>query len=231
VIKKCFFTLIELLVVIAIIGILASMLLPALSKARDKTKQIACISNLKQIYLGVMNYRMDFNEWIPPSYYVSPNGFWQSLMVNEEYIKVPKIDSSGHLNNVLPSGILSCPSETRETADGLTEWNTWKGSHYGISHYLLWSPPIDFSKKWGKTTRISKPSKISFFGDKDASTNEVFTGDPGNLGKFKHSVGMNVVFVDGHAKFKRYNDVPHDETDSQWYKRLFWGRKDCQQDW
>jgi prepilin-type N-terminal cleavage/methylation domain-containing protein/prepilin-type processing-associated H-X9-DG protein len=228
--KRCF-TLIELLVVIAIIGILASMLLPALKQARDKTKEIACLNNLKQIHLATMNYAGDYNDWYPGAYYMYPNDYWQCLMVSQGYIKVPELNGSGFLDVVSPSGMLLCPIEKRKTAGGATEWNTWKGSHYGISNYLNWSPPIDFSTKWGKISLMPKPSKMSFFGDKDTGRNETFSGSAGHLGKFKHARGMNVVFVDGHAKWKNRLNVPHEEIDSVYFFRVFWGNKSCQSQW
>jgi prepilin-type N-terminal cleavage/methylation domain-containing protein/prepilin-type processing-associated H-X9-DG protein len=72
--KKRGFTLIELLVVIAIIAILAAILFPVFARARENARRTSCLSNLKQIGLGIMQYTQDYDERYPLSYWwADPN--------------------------------------------------------------------------------------------------------------------------------------------------------------
>ena len=72
------FTLIELLVVIAIIAILAAILFPVFARAREKARQTSCLSNVKQLALGVLMYAQDYDEAFPMNYNDDvPNARWR----------------------------------------------------------------------------------------------------------------------------------------------------------
>ncbi|MFP3902680.1 MAG: type II secretion system protein [Armatimonadota bacterium] len=83
--QKAGFTLIELLVVIAIISILASMLMPVFSRAREKGRQTACLSNVKQLLLAVQMYAQDYDEFMP--YGQLGNDQWHDLIYSYTHNK------------------------------------------------------------------------------------------------------------------------------------------------
>ena len=112
--RKAEFTLIELLVVIAIIAILASMLLPALRKVRENAKQINCISNLRQVYLGLTNYAMDYTTYPAAKPEGTMNwGFnegWWHFGVAPYLGNLTVIKDWSTASKVRNSGALNCPS-------------------------------------------------------------------------------------------------------------------------
>ncbi len=110
------FTLIELLVVIAIISVLAAILFPAFASAREKARQIACLSNEKQMGLAVMQYAQDNDEAIVPyanSYPVDNTQAFQELWCGllEPYIANGKSASTvGNVAGQEAQGVFQCPS-------------------------------------------------------------------------------------------------------------------------
>lgn len=111
--KKTFFTLIELLVTIAIIAILASLLLPALSKAKETTRQIACANNLKQLGFAFNCYVQDSNEYLPPFGQDGGNApFW--FHVIGTYLQHKNTDYFGYTGSSV-TGYMTCPTETNTT--------------------------------------------------------------------------------------------------------------------
>jgi prepilin-type N-terminal cleavage/methylation domain-containing protein/prepilin-type processing-associated H-X9-DG protein len=121
--RQTAFTLIELLVVIAIIAILAAILFPVFAQAREKARQTSCLSNIKQMGIGILMYTQDYDELFPQAF-TNANGQW---LTNFWHMVPPEWSSDvGHpavinspffwANSIQPYiknyGIYVCPSGT-----------------------------------------------------------------------------------------------------------------------
>jgi len=121
--KRHGFTLIELLVVIAIIAILAAILFPVFAKAREKARQTSCLSNVKQIVLGALQYVQDYDERTPGhgctwrDYAVAGAG--PTCWVSKIYPYVKNVQ------------IFKCPSGTQQAAVNVN------GSAYAANHNFV----------------------------------------------------------------------------------------------
>lgn len=104
------FTLVELLVVIGIIALLISILLPALSKARESAKTVVCLSNLRSIMQAATNYTSDYHGYMLPCGIVRGD-WWCNLLVDNGFLTAP----DGNKVGFQPGSVFACPSGNFDT--------------------------------------------------------------------------------------------------------------------
>lgn len=211
-----YFTLVELLIVIAIMGILTSLLLPALGKAKKTALGIACANNLKQIGMAYACYRDDYDNYFHPNFgnagYASPLWNHSLLRWNPEHVGIHH-PTGGYLT----VRSLFCPSlPYHEKINGDDAWKYWIS--YGINHTLIGYSHNAYAinhYKSGRASKVQSPS-LKFFICDTAQCSDGAGGTYDDRGFWRWVAGVlgtshgipsarhsghsvNMLYLDGHS--------------------------------
>jgi prepilin-type N-terminal cleavage/methylation domain-containing protein/prepilin-type processing-associated H-X9-DG protein len=215
--KKHGFTLIELLVVIAIIAILASLLLPALGRARERGRQIACMANQRQLMIALSMYIADENGSYPRRL------GWERRLCDMNYLPIQNWNAIGAaFTPARPPSVYICMTDFNLHAGnppahpaGWLYYGGYFGS-YGSNGALF----VGTTEPYVRATAVSQPAATLLLGESAVNEPIDFRGEtriniryaPGPLAaypfthsffleqRWKHNGLQNILFADGHVK-------------------------------
>lgn len=216
------FTLIELLVVIAIIAILASMLLPALNKARDKAKSISCASQLKQMSTAFVFYRQDYDEHVPWAYDAGIK-IWATGFLGPYVGIKPYVDWNDAKYSKASQGIFECPADPTNFTAGIWAQHARPAIYepsYGMNSHLSGRKYTLFKNKNVSSIVLAADSKHRWEENGlGYSLNE--TNIASHIYK-RHSnkKSANILWVDGHVSNQLNVDYINNSTGND--RNMYW---------